>query len=282
VTDVFEEVEEGLRQDRAATLWKRYGLWVVGAGVAVIVGVGGWEAFKAVRKQSEIAASKSFSEAMDLSDTASAASDRAANPQLPPEQRAQAAGSAGAARTNAMARFDTVAKGSDAFALLARQYGAELALANAQPDPAAAQRYLEQAMGQGGVFGDLARLKLAYLRADTASLADLATLVQPLMSGTGPMASLSKELLAAKKWATNDIDGARADYLALENDLNAPEGMSQRVSNALAVLTAPAAPAPAAAASPAAGAPPAASPSAPVPRAPAPSPSSSATARAPQ
>jgi len=49
VPDIFDEISEDLRNDRAVGLAKRYGVWLLGACVAVLVGVGaqqGWQGYQ--------------------------------------------------------------------------------------------------------------------------------------------------------------------------------------------------------------------------------------------
>ncbi len=38
MSDVFQEVDEELRRDRAAQLWKRYGNYLIGAALAIVIG----------------------------------------------------------------------------------------------------------------------------------------------------------------------------------------------------------------------------------------------------
>ena len=45
--NLFKEIDEDLRQQKYADLWKKYGKFVIGAAVALVVGVAslkGWEA----------------------------------------------------------------------------------------------------------------------------------------------------------------------------------------------------------------------------------------------
>src|SRR4029079_17960726 len=50
MTDIFTEVDEDLRRERAKKLWERYGVYVIGAAVAIVIVVAGykiWEAWQA-------------------------------------------------------------------------------------------------------------------------------------------------------------------------------------------------------------------------------------------
>ena len=42
LSDIFNEVEEDLRRDRAARLWKKYGYYVLAAAVAIVAATAGW------------------------------------------------------------------------------------------------------------------------------------------------------------------------------------------------------------------------------------------------
>src|SRR5690606_8957185 len=51
VSDLFREVDEELRRDRAVELWKRYGPYVVGAAVAIVVATGAYVAWRDYTQQ---------------------------------------------------------------------------------------------------------------------------------------------------------------------------------------------------------------------------------------
>ena len=89
-----------------------------------------------------------------------------------------------------------------------------------------------------GVMGDLATLKLAYAKADNATLAELETVLKPLLDRTGQATALAKELIASKALAEGNIDRARSEFEALALDLDAPRGVQARVQQALATLPA--------------------------------------------
>ena len=89
-----------------------------------------------------------------------------------------------------------------------------------------------------GVMGDLAVLKLAYAKADAATLAELETLLKPLLDSTGQSTALARELIGAKALAEGNVDRARSEFEALALDLEAPRGVQARVQQALATLPA--------------------------------------------
>ena len=66
MSDVFEEVEEGLRQDQTATFLKKYGLWLAGGVVAVLLGIAGYQVFGAWQTGQSHAAANEMAAAQEL------------------------------------------------------------------------------------------------------------------------------------------------------------------------------------------------------------------------
>ena len=57
MADIFDEIDEELKKDKAQLLWARYGKFVIAAVAAVILAVGSAQGFKALKtKQAETAA----------------------------------------------------------------------------------------------------------------------------------------------------------------------------------------------------------------------------------
>ena len=66
MSDVFQEVDEDLRRDRAAKLWKRYGIFVIAAAVAIVIATGGYVAWKNYRTKQLTAQGDAFIQALVL------------------------------------------------------------------------------------------------------------------------------------------------------------------------------------------------------------------------
>ncbi|MCX7382391.1 MAG: tetratricopeptide repeat protein, partial [Alphaproteobacteria bacterium] len=47
MSDIFAEVDEDLRADRAQKMLKKYGGVLIGAALVVVIGVAGWQAWRA-------------------------------------------------------------------------------------------------------------------------------------------------------------------------------------------------------------------------------------------
>lgn len=219
MADIFSEVEEGLRQDRASALWKKYGPFVIGAAVMLVASVALWEFLQWQRAQAIEATAVEYSDAMDLLEEG----DHAA----------------------AATAFRDIAGGDGGFAALAAHMAASASNAAGDRDAALADFALAAEKGEG-VFSELATLKSGYLQADDVALSELETIVAPLLTGSGPTDALARELLAAKALAEGDVERARRDYQTLSfrlDDATRLPQFQQRVQRALMVLPAPAAPA---------------------------------------
>jgi len=225
--DIFQEVNQSLREETFATWWKRW-QWAVYALIAIlIIGVGVFEILRGMRADE-------INRSAVIYDAAFAARE---NNDL----------------TAARASFAQLESDKTGFKALAGHMlaGVEKDLTN---DMTAVEAHLAAAANADqGVLGELALLKLAYAKADTTPLADLEKDLKPLLDRKGQATALARELIGAKALAEGDIERARSEFESLALDLEAPRGVQARVNQALATLPArrvdldaPAAPAPAA------------------------------------
>lgn len=210
MNDVFQEVEQSLREESLAKAWKRWAPFVYGAVALAIIGVGVLEFMRFQREEAISKAAKMY----DAGFVALEAGD------LP----------------TARARFAELAKNDTGFAVLAGHMlaGVERDTTN---DPTAIEAHLKAAAAADkGVMGDLAILKLGYLMADKSTRAELEATLKPLLDKGSQASLLARELVAAKALAEGDMDFARDTFEALNVDINAPQAMRQRVAQALATL----------------------------------------------
>lgn len=219
MTDAFEEVEESLRREKATQLWNRLWPWLATAVVALLVGVGGWEAWKWQRGLGIEKDANIFGAGMD----------------------ALQANNFDAAKKS----FAELGSKQGGFAVLADNMLAGIAAEVNKDNKAAGDALAAAAARDKGLAGRIATLKLAYLKADTDDLATLTKLVQPVVDGGGAESALARELLAAKALAGGDVERARRDFQQLQLDLDAPQEMKRRVSQILVALPAKPAAAPA-------------------------------------
>ena len=251
MTDVFEEVNQSLAQEKALSLWNRTYPFLIVGFVTLLVMVGGWEFWKWQTSQKVEADAKIY-------DTAYTALQKQDFP-------------------GARQAFVQLGGEKDGYGILANHMAAQVEgrMAN---DPAAIELALNAAAANDqGLMGSLATLKLAYAKADKATLAEVEKIVSPVVAKGGYAGALARELVAAKVLESGDIERARTEYQALSLEIEAPQAMKQRAEQALATMpppgTAPAAAAAPATATPAAATPAPATPATPAPAAPAQPPS---------
>jgi len=210
LSDVFEEVEESLRQEKASDLWRKYGWIVIGLAALIVIATLVVNLMNYFAEQAEDARTRQFETAR----TALLEGDY----------------------TAAIEGLEPLAMSEEAIAPLAASYLARARI-EGQGDVEAAAAALERAMATGDeVMSDISRVKLAYLKADEMSLADLEALLDPLMKRDNAMEAVALEIIAAKAYAVGDYTRARAEYGFLNISPNAPGGVKRRAQNALSVI----------------------------------------------
>jgi len=217
VSDVFEEVEEGLRQDKATILWEKYG-WILYAIGAVIVAIVAYLEFSSAQQSQAQVENVEVLEAGRLALSEGRYSE-------------------------AEALLSEVVDSGGKLAPLASHYLAQNRLEGGG-DKAGAASALSAQASTDDPFAQIAVLKSAYLQADTLSVVELEEMLSDLLQAEGPASALALELIAAKAFEEGDYARARRDFAFLQVAPNAPNGVVVRAEAALAVIPAisPAAP----------------------------------------
>ncbi len=78
MVDIFSEVDEDLRRDRATKLWKAYGRYVIAAAVLAVVATGAWQAWSEWQRREAAAETRRLLAAVDLAQHEQAGGARAA------------------------------------------------------------------------------------------------------------------------------------------------------------------------------------------------------------
>jgi hypothetical protein len=224
LTDIFTEVDEGVRQQKLASWWSRWRPFVYGA-VAALIGSVAINEF-ILKPQAETARA---ARALELENAVKALED--------------------GQYEEAEAAFKAIVDSQSKLAPLAAHYLAQTQI-EGRGDAAAAAETLAAIGGtEGGPYERLALLKSAYHRADALTMAELEATLGTLVTDDSGLGALARELVAAKAYATGDLARARTEYNRLKFDAAAPQGVIQRAEIALdaipvAAETAPAVPAP--------------------------------------
>jgi len=211
LTDIFSEVDQNVREERLAGLWVRWRPFVYGS-VAVLIGSVAINEFL-IKPQAE-------------------ATRAARSAELEAAVKALEDGQ----YEEAEAAFKAIVAKESKLSPLAAHYLAQVQL-EGRGDAAAAAETLAAIGGtQGGPYERLALLKTAYFRADTLTLPELEATLGTLVTEDTAMGALSRELVAAKAYATGDVARARTEYNRLKFDAAAPAGVVQRAEIALAAI----------------------------------------------
>jgi hypothetical protein len=219
-TDSFvQEVDESLRQDRMLGLAKKYGPWLIGAFVVVLLAVGGWQIYQAQSLNASRAHAEEFAAAQRLAGEGNLDQAKAEFERLTGD---------GPQVYRVMARLEHAA-------ILETQGDLEGALAEYD-------RAAEQA--NDPTMRDTARLRAAYIVAETQDFDALQTRLQPLVDSDSRLSYLARELLGIEAWEAGNLDLARDTLQNLTLAFDAPEAVQQRAQVALSVIgPAPATPA---------------------------------------
>lgn len=212
LADIFQEIDEDVRRERLEQLWKRYGSYVVGVALMLVLGTAGVMGWREYRDRQNQAQSQRFIAAMDQ---ATRGEDAAAK-----ETFAKLAADAGAG-------YAALAKLQEA-ALLAK--GGDAAGAAKVYEDMAADGRIDQ------VFRDLAVIMQVQDTIATGDPAKLAQMLAPLLGEKNPWRHSATELSALLAQRGGDTAKAKELYTKLADDLSAPQNMRARATEMLAIL----------------------------------------------
>jgi hypothetical protein len=207
LSDIFREVEEDVRREKLEKFWKAYGDYVIALAAVIVIGIAGFELWQRYEASQRDKASIAFS-----------AAQRITNPQ---------------AAAGAFAEIvKTAPKG---YRLLAQLEQASSMLAAGQRETAIAL-FQEIAEKDNGPTGAVARLREGWARSDTASRADLETLLAPLRVPSNAWKLMADEILAYSDYHNNQIPKAAEEFNALANEPNSPPQLRTRAHAMAAFL----------------------------------------------
>jgi len=210
---IFREVDEELRRDRMRTGWRRYGPYLIGAAVLVVLLVAANEGWNWWQNSNSARSSDQFYAALDLENGGDLAGAQKALDQL-------------------------VAQGSGQYPVLAKFKLAGLLAAQGKKDEALAA-YDALASGAGNQrLKNLALLLGANTLVDKGDVAGVKQRVQGLFAPDEPLRNSAHETLGLAQYKANDLNGARDSFEAVINDPAASQEARGRLQLYLAQLVA--------------------------------------------
>ena len=206
MADIFDEINEELKQDRMTALWRRYGKYVIAFVIAVVAGVSLTQGYSYYTQKRDARSADLFFNAIlsnDVSVTLEAAKEEL----------------------------------SEGYVLLA-EFRLAAALAENDQAAEAEQRYLSIAARDDiqQIYRDIALLLSVMQAPESTQMLDLQTRLDPLISSVSPLKGLALEQAVA-------LDVRRGNKAAAIEKLNElvtltdiPASLRQRASQILTVL----------------------------------------------
>lgn len=212
--DIFDEVEEDLRADRARNLLRRYGGAMAAALLLVLVGVGAYEGWNRWRARDTARVATDYIGAMTVADG--------------PE----------AARQGAVPGFSKViAESSAGYASLARLRLAALKADGGDlPGALALWDQVSRDNSADPLLRDLASLRWATHQIDAGDPAAITARLRPLLAPENAWHALAQEADALLALRRGDETGARDSLKRLAGDATAPDGVRGRANGLLSRL----------------------------------------------
>jgi hypothetical protein len=217
VVDIFDEINEELRAERAQALLKRYAGVILATVVLIIVAAAGWEAWRWWQaKQDRIAAQK-FLSAMTIAEGGK--SDAASGKSAIADFNTLATTAPEGYRTLARLRSAALQAQSGNVAGAEQQWNAVATDPNAEP-----------------LLRDLANLLWAEHQIDTADPSLLAARLKALAEPDNPWRPLAEEQLALLDLREGKTAAAKTTLTRLAEDVTAPSGVRGRAVELLGQL----------------------------------------------
>ncbi|MXN64440.1 tetratricopeptide repeat protein [Stappia sp. GBMRC 2046] len=213
MSDIFREVDEEIRRERYKSLWDRFGPYVIGVAVLIVVataGYRGWQYWQATAAQE---AGDRFIQAISLSD----------------EDQQQ----------EAIAQLNGLSDATGGYPLLSRMRKAtDLALSGQKEEALAEFDAVAADSSNDPVYRDLAALRGGYIAMELEDYAGVADRLEKLTGDTNPWRFLAREALAFSAWKNGDNAGARKWLEGVVDAEGVPAEVGSRASLLLDLLNA--------------------------------------------
>ncbi len=212
MSDIFREVDEDLRREQYKRLWDRFGFYVIGLAVLIVVAVGGYKAWEWWESSRAAATGDRFLAALTLSE----------------EGR----------HDEAIAALDAIAlDGSGGYPILAifRSAG-ERAVAGDVDGAVAAYDSIASRSGLPPLVADLSRIRAALILVDSQGPQELSSRIGDLARTGNPWRHAAREILGLAAYRTNDLAAARDYFDEIISDEESGQGVRSRAQLMLTLI----------------------------------------------
>ena len=211
MADIFREVNEELKRDRASELARKYGPYLIGFAVAIVLGTLGYNLWRDWDLERRSERSDQFNAALEL------ATDGQSDA--------------------AVAALAELGEPDGGYGTLAAFERARLLAEDGRLDEAlAGWEALAASDAAGPALQGVARLFFAMHQIDEGDPAELRVMLEPLLVAGNGFRPLAMELNAVLMLREGDRDEARRIYTEIADDLTAPPGLRARAAQVLASL----------------------------------------------
>jgi hypothetical protein len=209
VSDAFiREVDEDLRQKQLHALWKKFGKFIVGIAVGIVLIVAGRSIYSYISESKFNEQAIAFSNAISLNETEIAS-----------------------------ALDQVIASDVDGYEIIATFKKAELAVKAA--DKVAAVAILDNFIASASVpeiYKDMANIQAAILELDTASADSIRGRLSLILNGSTSFQFLATELVALAELNAGETQAAKSRLEALIGNVEAPTSIKSRSEQYLSVI----------------------------------------------
>lgn len=214
MVDIFQEVEEDLKRERAEALWRKYGKVIVGVAAVVVLGVAGREGWKTYEHKKSVEDGTRLVSAIELTQAGADKKDAA------------------------LAALDKViADGNTDYKALGHFQKASVYLRAGAKDSAVNElNLIASDTGIDKIYRDLATLEIAMNTMSAENAKDLITKVEPIAVPENSWYYSARELLAALHIAAGNIEAAKPLLTDISDDNQAPSGVRQRAAELLKAI----------------------------------------------
>ncbi|MEP3049298.1 MAG: tetratricopeptide repeat protein [Roseibium sp.] len=205
MSDIFREVDEDIRQEKFRRLWDRFGPWVIGVAVLIVVGTGGYRGWLYWQETQSHQSGDSFIEAARLSGEGKY------------EEAAEI--------------YGELADGIGGYPAISRmRFATDLANSGKAPEALAEFDTLSNDAKLSPPLRDVAALRAGYLAVDLEGYSSVADRVEGLTGETGSFRGAAREILALSAWKSGDVGTARKWISALQSDPETPMEINSRIT----------------------------------------------------
>lgn len=210
---LMREVDEELRREQFQKLWDQYGTYIIGAAVALLVGVGGYKWWEGRQAAAAERAGQQFEQALEL--TTEGKTDEAQK-----VLRSIGSGSGGG------------------YPVLAQLALAGQAVKSGNPDVAIAAYDAAAARSGDQLVKDYARLQSVALKIEKADFTEVQNRLNDLVGDKSPWRYLARELVGISALRSGKLDEARNLLAPLSADPRASASVRERAAALMTLVVA--------------------------------------------